>query len=69
MESVRHGLRPLALAFSVPHALAIYAALFLLSGLAMETIWGEMSDPASTSLGTMVSCLPLLGILPILAWF
>lgn len=68
MESWLHGLRPLAIAFAIPHALAIYSALLLLGGLLMKGL-ETTQEPLAALLLTLAWSAPFVFALPILTRF
>lgn len=57
VEDVTHGLRPLALTYTIPHALTMYAAVFLAMGLLILSM-----ESAVTSAGLFLAmgawCIP-----------
>lgn len=58
VESIDHGLRPLALTFTLPHALTTYAAVFLAIGLIMQSLESVVTA-TDFLLATAAWCLPL----------
>jgi len=68
MEDYRHGLRPLSLVFTAPHALTIYSAFFLIGGLLLKALEGA-NDPQTAMMLTAAWCLPFFAIVSFLSRF